>query len=256
MSADKDSGPTGSFNPREHLRTLRNKGGEAEYLDVRWRLVWLRSEHPDAEITTEHIVIDREEAVFRARVAIPGGGLATGYGSETRADFPAGHIEKAETKAVGRALAMLGYGTQFVGEDLDEGDRIADAPVDRPAPTRATTTPRAGSAGPGREAPAPRRSAPPTDRPAAVPSAAGPPSPGNGKRAPTVAEALAAAGNERLSAKARQYAAVKGLEACPTLDDCAGYYLKVLPLAPEREALEAAYRARNEALRVEAGLPF
>ena len=38
--------------------------------------------------------------------------------------------EKAETKAVGRALAMLGYGTQFAPE-LDEGERIVDSPVER-----------------------------------------------------------------------------------------------------------------------------
>jgi hypothetical protein len=33
------------------------------------------------------------------------------------------------TRAVGRALAMLGIGTQFVGQELTEGDHIADAPV-------------------------------------------------------------------------------------------------------------------------------
>jgi hypothetical protein len=38
---------------------------------------------------------------------------------------------KAETKAVGRALAMLGYGTQFAPE-MDEGERIVDSPVAKP----------------------------------------------------------------------------------------------------------------------------
>ncbi len=51
-------------------------------------------------------------AVFRAEVILPNGGRATGYGSEAQADF-ADYIEKAETKAIGRALAALGYGTQF-----------------------------------------------------------------------------------------------------------------------------------------------
>jgi hypothetical protein len=266
----------GNFNPREHLRMLRGKGGESEYLEVKWRLVWLRAEHPDAQIATQLHAggVEEGHAVFRANVTIPAGGSASGWGSETARDF-GDFLEKAETKALGRALAALGYGTQFAPE-LDEGDRIADSPVDRKPTPRAGTTP-------GRE-PAPRRSERPTDRPA-VPSAAGPPSAvtpaeearlmgrldkvdahyngGDGageakptKRAPTVAEALAAAGNETLSAKARQYAAVRGLEACPTLDECADYYLKVLPLAPEREALEAAYQARNEALRLESGLRF
>lgn len=251
MSADKDSAPTGSFNPREHLRTLRNKGGEGEYLDVRWRLVWLRSEHADAEITTEHIVIDREEAVFKARVVIPGGGLATGYGSETRADFPAGHIEKAETKAVGRALAMLGYGTQFVGEELDEGDRIVDSPIDR------TPTPRA-AATPGREpAPrgAPQRPTPTSRAPAETTPAGAPPSPENGKRVPRFAEARQYALDETISAKARLRAATIALELAGSLDELADTYSNVMAL-PEREGLKETYEARHKALKELAAVPF
>ena len=37
------------------------------------------------------------------------------------------YFEKAETKAIGRALAMLGYGTQFAPE-LDEAERVVDTP--------------------------------------------------------------------------------------------------------------------------------
>jgi hypothetical protein len=80
---------------------------------------------------------DGEEAVFKATIGIPGGGTATGHGSETKKDFPAGVLEKAESKAIGRALAALGYGTLQAGEEFDEGVsndtgqmRIADAPVD------------------------------------------------------------------------------------------------------------------------------
>jgi hypothetical protein len=77
-------------------------------------------------------------AVFRARVAIPGGGSSTGWGHETAADFE-DYLEKAETKALGRALAALGYGTQFC-EDFDfeqaptrQGDRVrvVDSPIQR-----------------------------------------------------------------------------------------------------------------------------
>jgi hypothetical protein len=53
---------------------------------------------------------------------------ATGYGSETKTDF-GDYVEKAETKAVGRALAFLGYGTAQA-MDLDEGGSVADSPVD------------------------------------------------------------------------------------------------------------------------------
>jgi hypothetical protein len=76
--------------------------------------------------------------------------------------------ENCETSAIGRALANLGMSlskNRPSREEMAKVERYEQQP-----------TPRAGSAGPGREAPAPRRSAAPTDRPAAVPSAAGPPS--------------------------------------------------------------------------------
>jgi hypothetical protein len=61
------------------------------------------------------------------------GGIATGYKSEKAASFSE-FAEKAETGAIGRALAALGFGTQFTGDDLDEQHRIVDAPVDRGTP--------------------------------------------------------------------------------------------------------------------------
>lgn len=121
---------TERFDPNKHLRVLKGKGGSADYLDVKWRLVWLRSEHPDAVSTVEHVEISPDIAIFKATVSIPGKGSATDYGSETPRDF-GDYIEKAATKALGRALAQLGYGTQFVGFELDENTRIVDGPVDR-----------------------------------------------------------------------------------------------------------------------------
>jgi hypothetical protein len=38
-------------------------------------------------------------------------------------------VERSETRALGRALAALGIGTQFVGAELSEGEHIVDAPV-------------------------------------------------------------------------------------------------------------------------------
>jgi hypothetical protein len=142
-----------TFDPSKHLRPM--KGG-AEYLDVKWRLVWLRQEHPDAEIETRALEHEPGKwAAFVARVALPGHGSATGHGSESAGDFR-DYYEKAETKALGRALAALGYGTQFVGDELDEGERIADSPVERPRPQPAPDRPPAASrANPPAEALAP-----------------------------------------------------------------------------------------------------
>ncbi len=139
-----------AFDPNTHLRNLKGQS----YLDVKWRLLWLREEHPDAIITTslEQYRDDTQMWVFKAQVVIPGGGSATGHGQETERDFPAGALEKSETKAIGRALAALGYGTQFALErdaSESEGDRPADSPVQPAKAAPRPNQPRSASSGPG-----------------------------------------------------------------------------------------------------------
>ena len=120
-----------TFDPSKYL----TKVGGADYLEVKWRLVWLRQRHPDAAIETELVTHTDDSAIFRASVSIPGGGTATGWGSESLNDFR-DYIEKAETKAIGRALAALGFGTQFCpdfefGANAGSGGlRVVDTPVD------------------------------------------------------------------------------------------------------------------------------
>lgn len=115
-----------AFNPKEHLTKLRG----ADYLEVKWRLVWFRDEHPDWTIETEPVVldIDKQVAIFHATIRDTEGRIiAQATKMETAKGF-ADFLEKAETGAVGRALAMCGYGTQFAPE-FNEGERIVDAPV-------------------------------------------------------------------------------------------------------------------------------
>lgn len=126
----------------EDMITVRGGG---LYLPVRRRVVWMRGEphqHPDWTIETEERKV--VEGVFKGG-KVEGGyarykafvydetgrliatGTKTEY-SERFMDF----CEKAETGAIGRALAIAGYGTE-AAVDLDEGleqERIADAPVD------------------------------------------------------------------------------------------------------------------------------
>ncbi|GAC1566028.1 MAG: hypothetical protein NVS4B11_34820 [Ktedonobacteraceae bacterium] len=144
-----------SFNPNDHLMQLRNKEGAKDYLPVQWRLVWFRQECPEGTIETEMIHLDPDKeteeetyvwnnekkrsekvvktaqgvAIFRATVKDGKGGIATGTKMEKAASF-SDFLEKAETGAIGRALAALGYGTQFAPE-LNEQHRIVDSPVDR-----------------------------------------------------------------------------------------------------------------------------
>lgn len=112
------------FNPNEHLMDLKGKS----YLQVMWRLVWFREEKPLWCIDTNLEQLTENHAVFSAKIYDENGvQKSAGYGSESVKYFR-DFIEKAETKAVGRALAMLGYGTQFAPE-MDEGERIVDSPV-------------------------------------------------------------------------------------------------------------------------------
>ncbi len=125
MNGDK------TFDPSKYLRKIGGK----DYLEVKWRLVWLRSEHPEARLTTDLITNEDGYALFRATVEIPGGGSATGWGSETVTDFQ-DYLEKAETKALGRALAALGYGTQFCDDFTfasEGGEQVVDSPVAVPS---------------------------------------------------------------------------------------------------------------------------
>jgi uncharacterized protein YbdZ (MbtH family) len=128
--------PVASFDPKPYFLRLKGK----DYLPVAARLAWLREEHPEAHITTDLLQHDQGKyALFRATITVPNGGRATGWGSETVEDF-GDYLEKSETKAIGRAVAALGYGTLHALE-LDEGDSVADSPVERrPSPVARPTT--------------------------------------------------------------------------------------------------------------------
>lgn len=107
------------------LLNLRGK----QYLEVKFRLVWFREDHPDWSIETELISVTDVSAYARASIKDEKGRLiATSHKFESIQGFP-DFIEKAETGAIGRALALIGYGTQFCADELDEGKRIVDAPV-------------------------------------------------------------------------------------------------------------------------------
>jgi hypothetical protein len=121
------------------------------YLPARRRIQWMRGlpePHPDWTIDTETEVFERGKferpgrvtggfAVVRANIYDETGRLiATGVKSEYSENF-SDFLEKAETGAIARGLAVAGYGTESA-LDLDEGaesERPADAPVAVPGPT-------------------------------------------------------------------------------------------------------------------------
>ncbi len=93
-------------------------------------MVSFREEHPDWSIETEFISVTESAAYVRATVRDEKGRIiATSHKFENSQGF-ADFIEKAETGAIGRALALIGYGTQFCADELDEGKRIVDSPIE------------------------------------------------------------------------------------------------------------------------------
>ena len=117
------------FEPKKYMIKL----GSKDYLEVKFRLHWFRLDHPDWQIQTEIIKLDLQRGVVIVKAMIldeEGAFLSMGHKMEYQKNF-FDFLEKAETGAIGRALAALGYGT-LQCFDLDEGieeGRIADAPV-------------------------------------------------------------------------------------------------------------------------------
>lgn len=119
------------------MNTVVTKGGTTlpiqlikgkQYLNVAYRLVWFREENPNWSIETEFISMAENSAIAKAIIKNDKGVIAaTAHKHETKEGFP-DFLEKAETGAIGRALALCGYGTQFT-DDLDEGDRLAESPI-------------------------------------------------------------------------------------------------------------------------------
>lgn len=151
---------TKAFDASPYLIKLKGK----DYIEVKWRLVWFRAEHPNGHLHTELVEHHEGYAVMKATVSWPDGGSATGYGSEEAKDF-GDYLEKAETKAIGRALGALGYGTQFTEEHtFTKGDeqRLVDSPVSRPRAAAQQQRPQSPQT--AQHAPQPAAAAPTSDK--------------------------------------------------------------------------------------------
>jgi hypothetical protein len=141
---------------------LEQRDGQP-YLPLKWRMAWLRADHPQAKIKTKLASHEGNVAVFMARVELPEGGVATGWGAKSRQEIQPGpfdtegleYLIAAENQALSRALAALGYGTEYALDfdppaenqaiPLPEGAHFTEAPdeeepgievpLDEPAPT-------------------------------------------------------------------------------------------------------------------------
>src|SRR5258708_3723989 len=128
------------FNLLDHIIIMERKSKNKEtgqwtttkvqYLPVAWRLYWFRIDNPKGKIDSHALTLDLERgaAIFETYVEREDGGSARMHGSETAGDWK-DYIEKAQTKSLGRALAAVGYGSQFTDDEFTEGERIVDSPV-------------------------------------------------------------------------------------------------------------------------------
>jgi len=128
---------TREFTPSEYTIDLKGK----DYLPVAARVKWFRTVHPRGSIETQEVMVELDRpftkggakvhgyARFHATVRDADGRLlGEGTKTENAANF-FDYVEKAETGAIGRALAAAGFGTELDPE-LDEG-RVVDAPRER-----------------------------------------------------------------------------------------------------------------------------
>jgi hypothetical protein len=132
----------GDFEPQKHLIQIKGR----DYMNVQNRLMWFIRDQRSLIaaglarmsyiIQTDIVEIDRQNgwAHFKTYIRDVLGNEATMYGSESARDF-ADYVEKASTKSLGRTLLLLGYGTPFAIE-LDEGERVVDAPQEHSSPNR------------------------------------------------------------------------------------------------------------------------
>lgn len=127
------------FDPSQYLRAGIDSadGAESDYLDVKYRVLWFRARYPYAKVSfTAHLLTD-STAIFECRVYMSKDDpvdnyLASGFARRTfdQAD-PLGrfYVESAATAALGRALGIAGFGSQFCDRDNERDPDPVDAPV-------------------------------------------------------------------------------------------------------------------------------
>lgn len=118
--------PKGTVLP---LRLIRGK----PYMDCAYRVVWFREEKPTWKIHT--FVVEKTDKHTLVRAAVlddKNETMATAHKLQ-KSNFDS-MVEKAESQAVGRALALCGYGTAHAHADFDDDSNDPSQLADSPTP--------------------------------------------------------------------------------------------------------------------------
>src|SRR5690606_19871440 len=121
-------------------------------LEVMWRLGWFRERFPNGGIKTELLSLNEDTGLVLVKATIAnddGAILATARGTardDGQKVRSGNSMENEETSAIGLALAMAGFGTQFSGDEVEEDPNGVDSTVNRTPPP--ANTPRQPTAPP------------------------------------------------------------------------------------------------------------
>lgn len=102
-----------------------------DYLQVAHRLVWFREDFPIGRIETDRLSEGEKHVTYRATISVPFNNEFVKLANADKTVIIKSTLdyEKCETAAIGRALALCGYGTQFA-EDIEEGEHLPDSPIE------------------------------------------------------------------------------------------------------------------------------
>lgn len=148
------------------LMQLKSK----DYMLIAHRLVWLVDDEPSYTTNVEFPILTEDEAMAKVTLTIFNNEgkvikQVQDVKRESKKDFP-DFSEKAVTGALGRCLAQCGKGTAYAVQDLDEGHRIADAPIESPKETKTETVSSTSTDEPPKKASSFRKPKKPEDVPA------------------------------------------------------------------------------------------
>ena len=109
------------------------------YAPVAMRVQKFREDKGELWAIETDLIFDNEQSVVvKATIRNQDGRvIATGHGSANKGKatvYSGRETEKAETSAIGRALGVLGFGTDDLLDDAEDDNHLADSPTQRPTP--------------------------------------------------------------------------------------------------------------------------